>query len=91
MKSDILASMSVPSGKSKLGEFEIGIRGMTAGEEVKYSKDGLSENILKICSTCITEPKFTEKELEGLKSGVLKTVFMDIMNLSFPQDEEKNS
>lgn len=90
-KFDILKSLSVPVGKSKLGEHEIDIRGLKAGEEVKFSKDGLSENILPICATCITEPVFTEKELAGLKSGILKTVFMDILTLSFPKEEEKNS
>jgi hypothetical protein len=93
-KAEILASLARPTGTSKLGDIDVDIRGMTTAQEIKYSGDGIQsyvENAPEILADCITGPcKFSAKELEAMRSGVLKTVLLDVLKVSFPAETTKN-
>lgn len=98
LKSDLIAAAAIPTGKSDFAGQEVDIRGLTAAEEILYSEDGFKgfvKNAIPICAACIVDngkPVFEVKDLTGIKSGVLKAVLMDIINISYPDAKvtEKN-
>ena len=97
-KADILAAASVAYGESALAGHKIRIRGLTTGEENQHLAEGFAKGEIGVCSACIVDDEgkamFTAAELEKMKGGVLKPVFRDILQLTYPQvdeDAEKNS
>jgi hypothetical protein len=93
MRAAVLAAGALPppSTSTLLGQ-EVTIRAITGSEQAAYLGESVAKGMVPICAACIIDghgqPVFTREELGGMRAGVLKQVYADIMRLSFPDQAE---